>query len=284
MDLPSEDALRFIVSRYAHLHAAHGEAIGEPDLVQPDGEYFPDDFAPDPKSVAKLFRRMLGYAPLSEDLAVALSFVDPEGEEEQGGGCGKSSCGGGGKIAARGGVSELQDGYRVEVVVSDVANPVVLTTSLARSIGALVLAEAGEAPPPGDGGVDAEIAAVFCGYGVLLTCGAAIYAKACGGLRMHKATHLTVEEVAVALALFCKLHDVKPSVARAHLETTQREAFDLAWAWADSNRTLLATLRDLPESLADGVFTLEPVKGALSRLFQKKEEPALPFGATRSRA
>ena len=105
--------------------------------------------------------------------------------------------------AARGGaagvdVHELENGYRVVVSATDVGNPDVLSTSLARSVGALVLHEAGEHV----GAVPSEIAAVVCGFGVLLLNGSAVWAKACGGLRMAQATVLPVEEMAVALALF----------------------------------------------------------------------------------
>ena len=68
MELPQEDDLRWIVSRYARLRAAHGEAIGTPELVEPTGEFFPDAFTPSPDGVAALMRRMLTYAPVSDAL------------------------------------------------------------------------------------------------------------------------------------------------------------------------------------------------------------------------
>jgi hypothetical protein len=52
MDLPNDDALRFIVSTYARLRAAHGESIGDPTLLQPTAEFFPDEFRSDAPSVA----------------------------------------------------------------------------------------------------------------------------------------------------------------------------------------------------------------------------------------
>ena len=59
---------------------------------------------------------------------------------------------------------------------------------------------------------------------------------------------------AVALALFLRLHDVKPGAARRHLETTQREAFEEALRWVDSNTPIVEALGAHPESLADGVL------------------------------
>src|SRR4051812_3640716 len=64
----SEDQIRGIVARLAQLRSAYGEAFADPDLVEPNGEYFPDEFTLDPEGVDRLLRRMLGYAPLSEDL------------------------------------------------------------------------------------------------------------------------------------------------------------------------------------------------------------------------
>jgi len=270
MDLPREDALRWLVKQYAHLRHSHGDAIGDPDLLEPSGRHFPDPFSKDGPSVARLFTRMIGYAPIADDLGVGLRFVEDEGEA--GGGCGTGSCGGPAMNALKDRVIETDDAYVVELPVADVANPTLLTTSLARSIGTLVLFEASEEIERDHVGAMSEVAAAVCGAGILLTSGAYVYGKSCGGVRMHQHTHLSVEEHAVLLALFCSVHDVKPSVARAHLDATQREAFSEAWAWVESNPKLMADLRKRPEILADGVFAIEPVKGVLGRLFGKRAD------------
>ena len=278
MDLPNEDAIRWIVRRYAELRAAHGDVIGAPELIEPSGRHFPDEFKKDAPSVARLLRRMMSYAPLAEDLEIQLAFLEPE-EQASGGGCGTSACGTGAKIAAHDGVAELDEGYRVDVKVTDVGNPMILTTSLARSVGALVLAEAGEeidARSSPASRATSEIAATVCGFGVLLVSGAAVYTKACGGLRMHTATHLPLEDLTVALALFVRVHELKPSAARAHLETTQCEAFDEAMRWVDSNEAIVTALRDRPEDLTDGLFTIEPVRGLIGRLFARKRSDDVP--------
>jgi hypothetical protein len=274
MELPSEDSIRWVVRRYAELRAAHGDVIGAPELLEPTGRHFPDEFKKDAPSVARLLRRMMSYAPLAEDLPIALAFVEPE-EQAGGGGCSSGGCGTGAKIGAHDGVVEMDEGYRVELKVTDVANPMVLTTSLARSVGALVLAEAGEQIDARDAGATSEIAATVCGFGVLLVGGAAVYTKACGGLRMHCATQLPLEDLAVALALFVRVHELKPSAARAHLETTQREAFDEAMRWVDSNDAIVTALRDRPAELTDGLFTIEPPRafaGLLGRFFGRKRD------------
>ena len=54
------------------------------------------------------------------------------------------------------------------------------------------------------------------------------------------------------------------------METTQREAFDEALAWVDSNTKLMEALSLHPESLVDSVFPIEETKGLLARLFGSK--------------
>ena len=265
MDLPSDDALRWLVRTYARLRARHGEAFAAPALVQPTGEFFPDEFRLDASSVERLLRRLIGYSPVADDVGIELAFVEPA--QESGGGCGSSACGPAGSTGARRSVEELCDGYRVFVATSDVPNPDLLTTSLARAVGALVLHEAGDEVDPGDD----EIAGVACGFGVLLASGASVWAKSCGGLRMAQATALSVEELSVALALFVGLHGAKVSDARAHLGATQREAFDLALAWVESNPLLVETLRDRPALLETGLFDMEPVRGLVGRWFHKRK-------------
>jgi len=137
----------------------------------------------------------------------------------------------------------------------------------------MVLGEAGEEIADVERLATAEIAATLSGFGLLLLNGACVYTKACGGLRAHQGTQLDVPSSALALALFLRVHDVKPAAARRHLETTQREAFDEALRWVDSNTAIVEALRVHPESLADGVFPVEPVKGLLSRLFGAKPAP-----------
>ena len=212
MENLSEDAIRAIVSQYAHLRAAYGEDIGAPELLQPSGEHFPDAFTKDGESVARLLTRMIGYAPIADDLPVALRFLEPAdeaGADAGGKSCGSGACGtgGGGAGGPRDNVVELDDGYIVEVATTDVGHGVLLTTNLARSVGAMVLMEAGEEFDPRELGVLSELAAVATGFGLLLLNGAYVYGKSCGGVRVHQATRLGLEELAVAVALFVREHD-----------------------------------------------------------------------------
>jgi len=275
MELPDSEALAWIVKTFAHLRAAHGQAIGRPALVQPTGEFFPDAFAADGASLDRLLRRVLAYAPISGELHVELGVLVPD-EGHAGGGCGSAACGPGtGSGAAHATVHELDDGYRVVVSATDLGNPDVLATSLARSAGSLVLHEAGEPV----GAQESEIAAVVCGFGVLLANGASVWAKSCGGLRMAQATVLSVEELGVALALFVAIDGQGPAKARKHLGTTQREAFGLAWDWVESNPLLVESLRDEPARLASGALDLEPVRGVIGQwLHKRKLEKAMRAG------
>ena len=270
MDLPDDDALRWIVTSYAHLRAAHGAAFEKPELVQPTADYFPDPFdakAPTAAQVEALMRRMLAYTPIADDLALQFAVIAPEGSGEAAGGCGSIACGSAGASGWRGAnVEELEDGYRVLLAATDASHPEVLTTSLARAAGALVLHEASEEVTAEAG----EIAAVSCGLGVLLVNGAAVWAKSCGGLRMAQATTLSVSELAVALALFTAVCDRSRSHARKHLGATQREALDVAFDWVDSNLELVDAVRERPAWIETGVFELHPVRGILGQWLQRR--------------
>ena len=270
MVLPSEDILRQLVGSYARLRAAHGVAIGRPVLVQPTGGFFPDAFVGDAPSVERLLRRLVTYAPIADDLTLELAFVAPA--DPQAGGCGASACCANGEVDVRGhGVEETTHGYRVSIAVNEIGHPSLLTASLVRSVGGLVLHEAGDDAMREGAAQAAEMVAVACGFGVLLMNGAEVWGKSCGGLRMARATAFSLEEVAVALSMFGAIHEVKPSEARANLDASQREAFDLAWAWMESNPPLVEDLRDRPELLTQGVFEVEPVRGAIARWRAKRK-------------
>jgi hypothetical protein len=272
----NDDAVRSIVAHLAHLRAEYGEVLGDPELVEPNGEYFPDEFKLEPAAIDRLMRRMMTYAPLAADLDVQVVYVEPEDEGAGGGGCGSGACGPGDKSAskqvARGAAVETDDGYAVVLASSDVGEPKLLTASLARSMGRLVLFEAGEEVDPRVEGALSELTAVACGLGVILLNGACVYKKSCGGMRRHQGTFLGVEELALACALFVRVTDRKPGSVRRHLEVTQREAFDVALDWVDGQPKLVRALTNEPSTLEDGVFALEQKKGLLSRLLSRKGE------------
>lgn len=274
----SEDAIRSIVAHLAHLRAEYGEVLENPDLVEPNGAYFPDEFALEPAAIERLMRRMMTYAPLAIDLDVQLAFVEPDAEGKAGGGCGSGACGPGDKAQPTilNGAVETEEGYAVVLATGDVGEPKLLTASLARSMGRLVLFEADEEVDPRIEGALSELTAVACGLGVILLNGASVYKKGCGGMRQHQGTFLGVQELALACALFVRATDRKPGMVRRHLAVTQREAFDLALDWTDGQPKLVRALTEDPASLADGIFTLEEKKGLLSRLLARKRDDDMP--------
>jgi hypothetical protein len=280
----SEERIRTIIAHLAHLRAEYGEAFEEAVLVEPNGEFFPDEFALDAESVERLMRRMLDYVPLSSDLEIGLGFIQPDGEVTGGGGgCGSGACGTGGlKEIARGGAVETEEGYAALVHVQDVGDPTILTTALARSLGRIVLFEADEDIDPRDEGALSELTAVASGLGLLLLNGACVYKKGCGGMKRHQATFLDVEEIAMSLAVFVRMMNKKPASVRKHLEVTQKEVFDAALDWVDSQPSILRALAEHPETLSDGVFAFEEKKGLLSRLFSRKDESLSSLSAPAS--
>jgi hypothetical protein len=289
----SDASLRSIVAHIAHLRAAYGEVIGDSELVEPNGEYFPDEFALDNDGVQTLLERMMTYAPLSEDLDVVLGVVQPDGEANAGGGgCGSGACGPGGggkgqKSQTLRPAVETDDGYMAVLAASDAGDNTVLTASLARSVGRIVLFEAGEDVDPRDEGPLSELTAVACGLGTILLNGASLYKKGCGGVKRHQATFLSVEELALAVALFVRVTDAKPGKVRKHLEVTQREAFDNALSWIDDQPKLVKALADEPETLEDGVFVLEEKKGLFGKLLSRKradEDELLPLSSGKPKA
>jgi hypothetical protein len=293
MDLPREESLRWIVSRYAGLEARHRDGIGAPDLLQPTGEYFPDEFTPTPEGIARLVVRMLEYAPVRDGLDVRMRFLGGD-EEDEGGGCGTGGCGSGAcstdgaKGDLGGGVALTATGYLLEIPVEAVRHPAALTATLARSVGGVVLAEAGEEVEPREMGGVSELAAIASGFGVIVLGGAHVYGKSCGGARVSRHTHLAIEEAAVALALFVARHGLKAKTARAHLETTQRAAFDEAHDWVTSNPTIVTQLRTRPEVLEAGMFRCEETKGFFGKLMARRaaseEERAFAFAPPRAGA
>ena len=65
-------------------------------------------------------------------------------------------------------------------------------------------AATGSAPPT------PRSARALCGLGVLVAAGSAVWVKGCHGLTGVQATALTVDESAMALALFTGLHGIDP--------------------------------------------------------------------------
>jgi hypothetical protein len=249
-------------------------------LILPTADFFPDRFDGSPPALAALMRRILLHAGLA-DQKVELAVVSPEGETQQVN-CSSGACGGTGKIEARlDRVFKREDGsYTVAVSAGEVRNPTALTTALVRAVACMFMeeAEAYDAVPAGEREPVTDLAGVLLGFGVLLSNGSYMYMKGCGGVQVQSATRLPVDELTVALALFCKLHDVPERAASRYLELTPKEHFAEAWAWASSNGAAVRLLRSAPEVLEGDGYSLQPSRSWLARVLGvgKKKRAATP--------
>jgi hypothetical protein len=256
--LPEEWSMRLIIQEVASLLDKHGGALADAPLVLPTAKFFPDAIEPSQAGVTTLFTRMLSYSPLPDDLAYELAFISPE----DAGSCSTGACGPAGEVLAP--LMETDETYVVPVDVRVASNSVRITTSLARSVGALILAFADDRPK--QVGAASELTACMAGFGVLLANGSHQFVKSCGGAKLMQNTELAVEDQVFALALFTKLGDHSESLVRKHLAATQKEAFDASIALLSDNQDLLDTLGESPALLSDGVFTLKERKGFLGKL------------------
>lgn len=269
-DLCDARVARDIVRRFAALRARLAPEIGRRPLVLPNGSYFPDRFDGDAASVERLLDRMRGHAGML-DIPVGAAIAEQGAGASPGGGCGSGACAPP-AAANEARLLEEGDGFRVLVSPAEVAHPVALTTSLARSLGAVFLVdtrEEGEAIAE-PFAVTVELTAVALGFGGLLLQGAYVYAKSCGGPSVTQLTTLGCQELAVAVALFASASGHKLRGLLAELEATQRAALRQAGELFDANPKLVELLLRHPEQLAAGQFEIEPVRPRLLRWFQRR--------------
>lgn len=236
-------------------------------LVLPSAAFFPDKFDGTPKSVAALCARIQEHAGLS-DLATEVHIAAPDGTVQKSS-CSSGACGGGGGFDTKlDRLARRSDGsYVVSVGAGEVKHPVALTTALTRAVSLMFLVEAGslETMTPRDGEAVVDLAATLLGFGVLVTNGSHIYVKGCGGVTVHSATKMAVDELAMGLAIFCALHEIPDRMAAKHLETTPREHFDEASVWVASNRKLVRLLRSDPMAIQEDRYDLRESRSWLAR-------------------
>ncbi|WP_438028081.1 hypothetical protein [Sorangium sp. So ce233] len=275
MDLPDEPQIRWILRTTAALLQHGAEPVR--GLVQPTAEFFPDPYDGSPKTVAALMVRVQEHAGL-QDLPVELAVVTPEGQASTVS-CSSGACGGGmapdtklERVARR-----PDGGYRVAVSAGELRNPTVLTTAFVRAVSFMFLSEADvfDALVPPDREPAVDLAAVLLGFGVLTTNGSYLYAKGCGGVQVHSATKMPVDELALALAVYCRLHDVPDRTAARHLDVTPRAHFDESAVWASSNIALVRMLRAAPDRIAADDYAIGESRSWLARaLGLGKRRPA----------
>jgi len=272
----SDDAARELAQGYAGLVAGLGLPAGEPLLVLPNAEFFPDTFQADAPSVERLVARMQGYAAL-EALAIEVEVVGELAGSSAGscgtGGCGSGACDVPAVQSSMPRLARAEGGYRLHVPADELSNPIVLTARLATSLGAVALVER---HPEGAervlDGTQAEVAAVALGFGVLLLEASYMYRKACGGPSVACATGLGLRELAWLFALSVAREGHSLRAALAELGTTQRALVKEAATLAAESRTLVRLLKDNPARVARGDFRLREGGSLWSRLFARRPQ------------
>lgn len=272
MTLELDTPLKNAIMRFADLLHRHGEAIGAPAIVLPTAAFFPDPIEQTPESVMRLIGHMRSFAPIHDSIPFAVRFVETEGGASAGGSCSSGACStqpGSDPSVMR--VREHADGYQIDIDVTDVPNPVRLTTAIARALGSVILFEADEIDTADAPAVDAEVAAQLAGFGALTLAGSHIYKKSCGGVSVHQGTALRPSDHAVLLALATRLYDATPRSIRRVLDPTQDELFTASLDFVDCHAELLNGLRTAPASIAAGFFSLEARRGLFARIFGREK-------------
>jgi hypothetical protein len=263
---------RAFAQRYGRLVAELELDQGEPLLVLPNAEFFPDRFTGDAASLERLTARMHGYAGL-EGVTIDGALVGETGPAA-GGGCGTGACGapscGPSEASAASGprVEKTSGGYLVRVPSAEVGHSIVLTARIATSLGAIALVERhprGAAMALDTG--NAELAATALGFGVLLLEASHLYSKSCGGPNVQRATALSTEELAVYFALFLAREEQSAKNALSELAATQRAALKEALLVVDECPSLVTLLKKDPDRVGRGDFSLRDGGSFLSRLF-----------------
>jgi len=276
-----DNAVRRLAETYAELVHALRIPAGDPLLVLPNGEYFPDRFTHDRASVERLAARMQGYAGLEDvtiELEVAGELAEPGAAGCGTGGCGTGACATPAQSAGDGSLPRVEhrDGrWLFRVPAAEVKDSIVLTSRLATSLGAVALAERHpegieRAAEPGL----AELSAVALGFGVLLLEASYMYKKSCGGPSVGRGTALDCRELSLVFALSVAREEQALGSALAELGTTQRAVVKEAAAIVAESPTLVRLLREDPARAARGDFRLRDRGPFWSRLFGRRARPA----------
>jgi hypothetical protein len=261
-----------LAERYAELVQELRLGAGEPLLVLPNGDFFPDLFRGDEASLERLVARLSGYAGLEDtELTVRLRGASLA-EDCSSGSCGTGACGDTGASKDDGPLRLLREeqGFVMEVPGALLRDPIVLTSRLAVAVASLVFlereafgAEANLTPEL------AEATAVALGFGVLLLEASYLYHKGCGGPQVGRATALDHRSLSILFSLFLAREGLSPGEARKELGTTQRASVGEAWDLVQESPALVTGLRkDLPR-IAAGRFSVGDGGSFISRFFER---------------
>jgi hypothetical protein len=273
VDNLDDAAIRALACRYAAIVDELDLEVGEPLLVLPTAEFFPDRFTGDEASVARLAARIQGYAGL-EDVRVDTRLSGTPAAKSDGGSCGTGGCGsnacatGPETEAAPTRLARVEGGYVLNVPGAELGHSIVLTARLATAFGAIALSEKRDDGDLGEVG-DAELAATALGFGVLLLEASYIYSKSCGGPNVQCATSVGLDELSILFALTAAREGHSVRDALAELGTTQRALVKSAWAVVDESPGLVEMLKKSPLRAARGDFRLRDGTSIFSRLFKR---------------
>jgi hypothetical protein len=274
MEPLDDDAVRALARRYAAVVDELELEAGEPLLVLPNAEFFPDRFTGDEASLGLLAARIQGYAGL-EDVRIDTRLRGDAAPKLGGGSCGTGGCGSGAcstepESAATEPRIALTTGgsYVVNVPASELGHSIVLTARLATAFGAIALAERRGDADPGEPG-DAELAATALGFGVLLLEASYLYSKSCGGPSVQCATSVGLDELSVVFALSAAREKHSLGDALSELGTTQRALVKSASVVVSESPGLVDLLRKNPGRAARGDFRLRDGGSLFSRLFKR---------------
>ena len=279
MELPDLAGRAELVRRYAHLLEHFGKEIGKRPLVLQDGAFFPDTFAKDEPSVARLVSRLQKHAGLA-DIPVQVRLRSADGSVASGSSCGSGGCAPAqiaeGPTTAR--LEELNDGWVLNVFDAELHHPVALTCQLSRALARVFLAETSSESSPVEPPIEAstDLTCVALGLGTLVLEGSYIYAKSCGGPSVTTLTTLSVGELAIACSLFIAAGGHSGRRALAHLGTTQRALLSEANEWAASNPKIITQLVEAPGALSARAPDLSDTRPWLVRLFDRPRRAAEP--------
>ncbi|HEV8550710.1 MAG TPA: hypothetical protein VGQ57_16810 [Polyangiaceae bacterium] len=277
MEALSDEVVRTLAERYAETVAALGIPAGDPLLVLPNGEFFPDRFTSDAPSIERLVARLQGYAGLEAlDIGVNLLGDAPvtEGSSCGTGGCGSGACATPSVGSAHARVERTPERWLLHVPAAELGDTIVLTARLATSLGAIALVERG-APAAARlaDGSEPELAAVALGFGVLLLEASYVYRKSCGGPSVACGTALGCSELAVLFALSVAREGHSLRSALGELGTTQRAVVKAAAGIVADSVSLVRLLKETPERVARGDFRLREGGSFFGKLFARRSRP-----------
>lgn len=165
---------------------------------------------------------------------------------------------------------DLGDSWRVQVPITELRHPVVLTTNLARALGYIFMVETQSASRPKYDNLDvtADLMSTLLGFGPLLLAGSHIYSKSCGGPQIRRVTALGCAELAIATALFAAFHGHELRPVQKELEVTQKAAVQESEEWLRDRPLIVERFRSDLARLERGEIPLEPTaEGFFSKLF-----------------